>query len=80
MDRQTKLFEYIRDHLAADPAEVNSADQPLITSGIIDSFSLVELSVFIEEEFGVSVPDPAMTVANFDTIEKAMAAIARFSS
>jgi acyl carrier protein len=66
--------------VAANPAEVQSAHQPLITSGIMDSFSLVEVSVFIQEEFGVSVPDPAMTVANFDTIEKAMATIARFSS
>jgi acyl carrier protein len=79
MDWQSKLLAYIRDHLAANPDEVESTDQPLISSGIMDSFSLVELSVFIEEELGVSVPDPAMTVANFDTVEKAVVTIGRYA-
>jgi acyl carrier protein len=73
------LLCFIRDHLAQDPDQVNSCDQPLISSGIIDSFALVELAVFIEEEFGVSVPDPEMTVANFDTVDLGAATIMRVS-
>ena len=72
------MLAYIRDHLAQDPSQVVSADQPLISSGIIDSFALVELSVFIEEEFGVVVPDPNMTAANFDTVELGLATIERY--
>ena len=43
-------------------------DEPLITGGLIDSFSLVELGLFIEEKFGVTVPDPDLTVANMDNL------------
>jgi acyl carrier protein len=64
---QEAILAFIRDHLAQDPAQVTSCDQPLISSGLIDSFSLVELALFIEEELGVTVPDADMTVKNFDT-------------
>lgn len=74
-----KLLAYIRDHLAQDPSQVTSSDQPLISTGVMDSFALVELSVFIEEEFGVSVPDPEMTAEHFDTIDLGVATIARFA-
>jgi len=74
-----RVLAFIRDHLAQDPAQVGSPDQPLISSGIIDSFALVELAVFIEEEFGARVPDPEMTVANFDTVDLGVATIQRFA-
>ncbi|HWC65720.1 MAG TPA: phosphopantetheine-binding protein [Thermoanaerobaculia bacterium] len=32
-----------------------SADEPLVTSGIVDSFGLVDLSLFVEERFGVRI-------------------------
>jgi acyl carrier protein len=78
-DMQGKILAFVRDHLAQDPGQVTSTDQPLISSGVIDSFALVELSVFIEEEFGVAVPDPDMTAANFDTVELAVATVGRFA-
>jgi acyl carrier protein len=77
-EMKQRLLEFIRDHLAQNPAQVTSYDQPLISSGAIDSFALVELSVFIEEEFGVAVPDPEMTAASFDTVDKGMETIARY--
>lgn len=76
---KSSMLVYIREHLAQDPAQVESTDQPLISSGIIDSFALVELSVFIEEEFGVCVPDPQMTVANFDTVDQGFATLERLA-
>jgi acyl carrier protein len=32
-----------------------TADEPLVSSGIIDSFGLVDLSLFVEERFGVRI-------------------------
>ncbi|MBE2199764.1 MAG: acyl carrier protein [Anaerolinea sp.] len=45
-------------------------DEPLITGGLIDSFSLAHIGVFIEEAFGVYIPDPDLTVANMDTLNQ----------
>jgi acyl carrier protein len=72
-----KLLAFIREHLASNPEQVTSIDQSLIRTGIIDSFALVELATFIEEEFGVSVPDPEMNVDNFDTVALSMSTIYR---
>lgn len=75
---EDKILAFVREHLAASPSMVTGLDQPLISSGIIDSFALVELSVFIEEELGARIPDPDMTVANFDTVRLAAATVGRF--
>lgn len=45
-------------------------DEPLITGGLVDSFSLVELAIFIEETFGVHFPDSELTAANMNTLNQ----------
>jgi acyl carrier protein len=52
-------------------------NQPLITGGLIDSFSLVEISVFIDDKFGVYIPDTDLTVANMDTLNQMAARVAQ---
>ena len=39
------------EHTAMRPSRALSADEPLVSSGIIDSFGLVDLSLFVEERF-----------------------------
>jgi acyl carrier protein len=43
-------------------------DEPLISGGLIDSFSLVHISTFIEREFGVRLPDTELDSAHLDTV------------
>lgn len=43
-------------------------DEPLITGGLVDSFSLALFGVFVQEQFGVFIPDPDLTVDNLDTL------------
>jgi acyl carrier protein len=52
-------------------------DTPLITGGIIDSFSMVQVLVFIEKTFDVKIPDKESTPANFDSVNKITALINR---
>jgi acyl carrier protein len=42
---------------------------PLLEWGILDSLRMVALLAFIEERFGVRVPDDAVTPANFGTVD-----------
>ncbi len=63
------LNEIIRDDL--DIAD----DEGIITGGLMDSLSLVRVQVFIEEAFGVVIPDPQMTVATMDTLNQMVARI-----
>jgi acyl carrier protein len=42
----------------------------LISSGIIDSFSLVSLWIYIKKDFGKKIPSPKMTTENCYTVDK----------
>jgi acyl carrier protein len=44
------------------------ANQSLISSGFIDSLSLLQLISYIEEEFDVTIDDSDVTPDNFETI------------
>jgi acyl carrier protein len=47
-----------------------------MSGGLIDSFSLVHIAVFIELNFGVVIPDDELTVENFDTLTQIAARVA----
>jgi acyl carrier protein len=46
------------------------ADEALISSGLIDSFSLVDLAMLVEDEFGVRIEDTELNSQTFDTLEQ----------
>jgi acyl carrier protein len=50
-------------------------DDSLITGGVIDSYSLVNIAVFVESEFGVKIPDTDLNLDNMDTIGRMTARI-----
>ena len=67
---EEKLIEFVRNEfLTDDDVKINS-ETKLISSGIIDSFSLVSLQSYIKREFGKLIPNPKMTVENCDTIKQ----------
>lgn len=70
-----ELRAYIVNHMIKDPRYPLQDDEALITGGLVDSFSLVELAVFIEETFGVQFDDPELTAENMDTLNKIAANI-----
>jgi len=50
-------------------------DEPLISGGLIDSFHLVDLALFVEEEFGVRIEDFELNMETFDTLSQLVALI-----
>ena len=67
---EEKILEYIRDEYLDDEEEAEEleASTPLISSGIVDSFSMVSLKRFVEQEYGISIPDEEATTDAFDTV------------
>ncbi len=55
-------------------------DTSLILSGLVDSFSVLDIMQFSEEEFGVKIPDEKVTRADFDTINKIAETVKKFQS
>jgi len=55
---EEKLINFIKgEYLSDDDVEI-TPDTKLISSGLIDSFSLVSLQTFIEKEFKKRIPAP----------------------
>ncbi len=52
-------------------------DEGIISGGLMDSFALAELGVFVEQQFGVYIPDPDLTVAKMDTLNQIVARVWR---
>lgn len=70
-----KLKEFIHAEIITSTENQIKDDEPLITSGLMDSFSLAQIGVFIETEFNVYIPDPELTVDNMNTINDMTARI-----
>jgi acyl carrier protein len=65
-----QIIGYITTEILKDPSRQISEDQPLISSGLIDSFGLVDLALFVEESFGVRIEDVELTASVFDTTQE----------
>ena len=72
------ILEYIRnEYLDEEDAEDMQLDEntPLISSGIVDSFSMVSLKRFLEKKYSVSIPDDQATPQAFDTVTSIIALV-----
>jgi acyl carrier protein len=69
------LRAFIVDSLLKDPGRALGADEALVSSGLIDSFSLVDLALFVETSFGVRLHDSELRAEVFDTLDQLVALI-----
>ena len=72
-----KIRQYIVTQFVRDGSFPLADDEGIVTGGLMDSFALAELGVFIEDEFGVHIPDPDLTVAKMDTLDLIVARVLR---
>ncbi len=73
-----ELIAYIKKEFVEDADEEINQTTPLISSGLIDSLSIVSLVTFIDKKFGVKIPDEKGTVDNFETVNKIIETIDQF--
>ncbi|MBC8506325.1 MAG: acyl carrier protein [Anaerolineales bacterium] len=69
------LKKFIATEIARQPDRSIAADEKLISSGLIDSFSLVDLGLYVEDTFGVRIEDTELNADTFDTLEQLAALI-----
>lgn len=75
---EEKLIDFIRHEFLEDPDMELDANTKLISSGLVDSFSLVSLQAFIKKEFGKMIPAPRITAESFDTVAQMVQIIGQF--
>ena len=67
---QQKISDFIAKQILKQPKRVIQPTEPLISGGLIDSFSLVDLALFVEDNFGVRIAASELNASTFDSIEQ----------
>jgi len=73
------VLEYVRrEYLEEGDERPLGVDTPLITGGIVDSFSMVSLKRFLENKYAIAIPDDEATPEAFDSVNKIVTLVERF--
>ncbi len=68
----------IREYLEVGDDREVKYDTPLISGGIVDSFSMVSLKRFLEKKYQIQIPDADATPEAFDSVNKIADLVTRF--
>ncbi len=68
-DLKNIVLNYVKNEYLeeGDDREVDF-NTPLISGGIVDSFSMVSLKRFLENKYNIQIPDAKATPDAFDTV------------
>ncbi|HEY0590469.1 MAG TPA: acyl carrier protein [Thermoanaerobaculia bacterium] len=80
MDEIRKVIrEYVIKEYLEEGDDREITDQtPLISGGIVDSFSMVSLKRFLERKYQIQIPDADATTKAFDTVASIEELVTRF--
>lgn len=76
-DLKDVILEYVIEEYADEDDEI-AYDTPLISGGLVDSFSMVSLKRFLEVRYKISIPDEDATPEAFDSVNKIVDLVKRF--
>ncbi len=68
----------IREYLEEGDDREITETTPLISGGIVDSFSMVSLKRFLEKKYNIQIPDADATPDAFDSVQRIVALVQRF--
>lgn len=78
MSVAAELEDFIVDEIALGRGiESIAADDDLLAGGVIDSLGVTQLVAFLEERFAIRVTDDELVPANFQTLARLEAFVAR---
>ena len=65
------ILDYVKKEYVDEDSDTEvGLDTALISSGIVDSFSMVSLKTFLEKKYKISIPDAKATPEAFDSVNK----------
>ncbi len=78
MSVEARIRAFVLDELLYDRELPGlAAADPLVGPGLLDSLGVMRLVLWIEEEFGVQIPDEEVVPENLDTLERVVALVER---
>jgi len=74
-DTITQLATFLATDILKQPDRTIAPDESLISSGLIDSFSLMDVALFVEDTFNVRIEDTELNADTFDNLTQLAALI-----
>ena len=74
-DPIAQLATFVATDILKQPDRSIAPDESLISSGLIDSFSLMDVALFVEDNFGVRIEDTELNAETFDNLAQLAAMI-----
>jgi len=78
--KETILDYVIDEYLDEEEDKEINYDTPLISSGIVDSFSMISLKRFLETKYNIQIPDSKATAEAFDTVNNIVKTVEEIKS
>ena len=78
-DLKDIILNYVTAEYLEEGADPLNYDTPLISGGIVDSFSMVSLKRFLENKYKISIPDEDASPEAFDSVNKIADLVLRFT-
>jgi acyl carrier protein len=72
------VLNYVIKEYMEDGDEEITYDTPLISSGYVDSFSMVSLLVFLENKFKIKIPPDKATPEAFDNVNSIVVLVKQY--
>lgn len=68
-DLKDVILKYVQEEYLEDDDDIEvTYSTPLISGGIVDSFSMVSLKRFLETKYKIQIPDAKATPEAFDSV------------
>ncbi len=72
------ILQYVIEEYATEDDRI-TFETPLISGGLVDSFSMVSLKRFLEMKYKISIPDEQASPEAFDNVNKIADLVKRFN-
>ena len=78
-DLKDVILKYVIEEYGTEDDKITYTT-PLISGGLVDSFSMVSLKRFLEMRYKISIPDEDASPEAFDSVEKIADLVKRFTA
>ena len=77
-DLKDIVLKYVTEEYLEADSDPITYDTPLISGGIVDSFSMVSLKRFLENRYNIQIPDEKATPEAFDSVDRIAVLVREF--
>jgi acyl carrier protein len=77
-DLKDVVLKYVTEEYLEADSDPITFETPLISGGIVDSFSMVSLKRFLENRYNIRIPDERATPDAFDSVNRIAVLVREF--